>query len=75
MMAQSWTKFAPEGSPALKNVYSITAGLDSTIWFGTDYGLFRYKEKPPLKNMPYKKEKRINVYPNPFTDWLIIKEK
>lgn len=70
---QSWTKFAPEGSPALKNIYSITVGPDSAIWFGTDFGLFRYSEKAPLINLPYKNENTLTIYPNPFTDWIVIK--
>ena len=70
---KSWTEFAPEGGPDLKNVYSITVGPDSTIWFGTEYGLFRYNEKAPLTKVPYKNENILTVYPNPFTDWITIK--
>ena len=69
----SWTKFAPEGGPDLKTVYSITVGPDSAIWFGTGYGLFRYDEKAPSTKVPYKNENIVAVYPNPFTDWITIK--
>jgi len=70
---KSWTKFAPEGGPALKSVYSITVGPDSTIWFGTDYGLFGYNEKSPSTKVPNNNEEILAVYPNPFTDRITIK--
>ena len=71
----SWTKFVPEGGPALESVYSITVGPDSTIWFGTDYGLFGYNEKSPSTKIPNKNEEILAVYPNPFIDWITIKGK
>jgi ligand-binding sensor domain-containing protein len=70
---ESWTRFVSEGAPALDFVYSITVGPDSTIWFGTEYGLFNYDEKASLINMSHKKENKITVYPNPFADWIMIK--
>jgi len=69
---QSWTKFVPEGGPDLKNIYSIEVGPDSSIWFGTDYGIFRYKEKAPLTNLPYINENKLAVYPNPVRDVIHI---
>ena len=72
---QSWTEFAPEGGPTLKGVYSIAVGPDSTMWFGTNYGLFQYNEIVPLTNLPYRNENTLSLYPNPFTDWIVIKGK
>ena len=72
---QSWTEFAPEGGPTLKGVYSIAVGPDSTMWFGTHYGLFQYNEIVPLTNLPYRNENTLSLYPNPFTDWIVIKGK
>ena len=69
---QSWTAFESEDGPALKNIYSITVGPDSTIWFGTDYGLFCYNEKAPLISLPNKIVDKLTVFPNPFSDWIAI---
>jgi ligand-binding sensor domain-containing protein len=69
---QSWTAFESEEGPALANVYTITVGPDSTIWFGTDYGLFGYKKKVPLTSIPHNSENKLTIYPNPFSDWIAI---
>jgi ligand-binding sensor domain-containing protein len=69
----SWTKFTPEGGPSLDNVYSITVAPDSTIWFGTEDGIFRYNEKAPVTKVPERNENKLTVYPNPFTDRITIK--
>lgn len=71
---QSWAAFESENGPALKNIYTITLGPDSTIWFGTDYGLFGYKNEVPSTSLPHKSDYNLTVYPNPFTDWITVKD-